>query len=160
MRDLKDILEKNGCSDVRTHIQSGNVIVSSRVSSAESLAKQITAAISKSHGFEPTVLALTPGELQKAVSHNPFPQAGENPASLHLFFLGGAPDRRDMKPLEAIKASTEAFALKGNIFYLYTPDGFGRSKLAARVEKLLGVEATARNWRTVTKLLEMAGESV
>ena len=46
--------------------------------------------------------------------------------------------------------------LKGKVFYLYTPAGFGISKLAARAERLLGIEATARNWRTVTTLLDMA----
>ena len=60
-----------------------------------------------------------------------------------------------MASIEALKANTERFALKGRTFYLHTPDGFGTSKLAARAERLLGVEATARNWRTVTTLLDM-----
>ena len=58
--------------------------------------------------------------------------------------------------MEALKARTERFALKGKVLYLHTPDGFGISKLAARAERFLGVEATARNWRTVTTLLQMA----
>ena len=60
--------------------------------------------------------------------------------------------------MEALKAKSERFALKGKVFYLHTPDGFGTSKLAARAERLLGVEATARNWRTVTTLLDIAKE--
>jgi uncharacterized protein (DUF1697 family) len=74
---------------------------------------------------------------------------------IHLFFLAGPPKKADVKSIEALKARTERFALKGRIFYLHTPDGFGASKLAQRAERLLGVQATARNWRTVTTLLEM-----
>ena len=62
----------------------------------------------------------------------------------------------DLKSLEALKTHTERFVLKGRIFYLHTPNGFGTSKLAKRAERLLGVDATARNWRTVKTLLAMA----
>ena len=84
--------------------------------------------------------------------------AAENPKSVHLFFLNDAPTKPDLKSLEALKTKTEGFALKGRVFYLHTPDGFGTSKLAARAGKLLGVEGTARNWRTVTTLLGMMAE--
>jgi uncharacterized protein (DUF1697 family) len=120
------------------------------------LAKRLTDMISKSRGFEPHVLVLTCAELEKAVAGNPFPEARENPKSLHLFFLADPPKKPDLDGCEALKARTERFKLEGNIFYLHTPDGIGISKLAARVEKLLGVAATARNWRTVMALLEMA----
>ena len=156
MKELKVVLEKNGCVDVRTYIQSGNVILTSAMSDAVRLEKALTAVVSKSHGFEPRVLVLTLGELESAVVRNPFPEAAENPTSLHVFFLAGVPKTADLKAIEALKAKTERFALKGRMFYLHTPRGFGTSKLAARVERLLGVEATARNWRTVTTLLEMA----
>ncbi|HKZ73221.1 MAG TPA: DUF1697 domain-containing protein [Steroidobacteraceae bacterium] len=66
-----------------------------------------------------------------------------------------APKKPDLEALERVKGATEAFALEGRTFYLHTPDGFGTSKLAERAERLLGVEATARNWRTVCALLEM-----
>lgn len=72
------------------------------------------------------------------------------------FFLADKPKRPDLDGARALATATERFALKGRVFYLYTPDGFGTSKLATRVEQLLGVRATARNCRTVTTLLEMA----
>jgi len=156
MKELKPVLEKSGCVDVRTYIQSGNVILSSPIADVEKLSKQLTAAVSKSHGFEPWVLLLTFAELKRAAAGNPFPAADKKPQTVHLFFLADAPKGHDLKAIEAIKTRTEAFALKGKVFYLYTPDGFGQSKLAARAEKLLGVAATARNWRTVTTLLGMA----
>ena len=155
MKDLKVALEKNGCVDVQTYIQSGNVIMRNAASDAASLAKQLTGAVSGSHGFEPRVLVLTRAEFTRAVADNPFSAATAHPQSLHVFFLAGSPRRPDLKSIEALRAKTERFALKGRTFYLYTPNGFGTSKLAARAERLLGVEATARNWRTVTTLLEM-----
>jgi uncharacterized protein (DUF1697 family) len=155
MPALKRLLEQNGCVDVQTYIQSGNVIFRSAASDVSRLAKQLTAAVSKSHGFEPHVLVLTPREIASAVAGNPFPEADDNPPSVHLFFLAERPQKPDLKSMEAIKTSTERFALKGKVFYLHTPDGFGRSKLATRAERLLGVDATARNWRTATTLLEM-----
>ena len=156
MKELKLLLERNGCCDVQTYIQSGNAIFRSAVSDVEQLAKQISAAVSKGYGFAPRVLLLTRAELEKAAAANPFPEASENPTSVHLFFLTEPPAKADLKGCEAIKATTERFALKGNVFYLHTPDGIGASKLAQRAEKLLAVPATARNWRTVTTLIEMA----
>ena len=156
MKDLKTLIEKNGCEGVQTYIQSGNVVFRSAHSDAGALCTRITAGISKSHGFEPRVLVLTRAELERAAAANPFRQANEAPKSLHLFFLAGAPAKPDLKSLELLKTPTENFALKGKVFYLYTPDGFGISKVATRVEQCLGVAATARNWRTVTTLIEMA----
>jgi uncharacterized protein (DUF1697 family) len=112
--------------------------------------------VSRSHGFEPRVLVLTRSDLERAAKGNPFPEAEDNPKGLHLFFLAERPKKPDLKSLEALKAKSERFALKRKVLYLHTPDGFGTSKLAARAERLLGVEATARNWRTVTTLLKMA----
>jgi uncharacterized protein (DUF1697 family) len=155
MKDLKLVLEKGGCVDVQTYIQSGNVIFGSAISDSRRLARRLAVCVSRSYGFEPRVLVLTHSELEKAVAGNPYPQAEENPKSLHLFFLVDRPKKPDLKSLESLKTQTEAFVLKDTILYLNTPDGFGRSKLAARIERLLGVEGTARNWRTVTTLLAM-----
>jgi uncharacterized protein (DUF1697 family) len=156
MMVLRELLEQNGCVDVKTYIQSGNVIFRSARSDTSTLANQITAAVSRTHGFEPHVLVLTPSELEHAAAANPYSEANTSPHALHLFFLAEHPKKPDLPSLEALRAKTERFQLKGKIFYLYTPDGFGRSKLAASAERLLAVDATARNWRTVTTLLEMA----
>ena len=79
-----------------------------------------------------------------------------NPKSLHLFFLAQAPKSPDLDALSRLATGGEAFALKSRIFYLHTPDGFAASKLRSRAERLIGVNATARNWRTVTALDAMA----
>ena len=159
MKDLTRLLEKNACVDVKTYIQSGNVIFRSAAPDPSRLAKQLSAAVSARHGFEPHVLVLTPRELARAAAGNPYAEAEEHPASVHLFFLAARPKKPDLESMAALQTSTERFALKGKVFYLHTPDGFGRSKLASRAERLLGVEATARNWRTVTTLVGMTHDA-
>lgn len=156
MKDLKIALEKSGCIDVCTYIQSGNVVFRSPLTDGVRFTQQLTAALSRSHGFEPRVLLLTRSEIERAAAANPFAEADANPTSVHLFFLAERPKTPNLASCEAVKAKTERFELKGKILYLHTPDGFGNSKLATRAERLLGVDATARNWRTVTTLLGMA----
>jgi uncharacterized protein (DUF1697 family) len=156
MKELRALLEQDGCTAVQTYIQSGNAIFCSATSDTARLATRLSAAVSKSRGFEPRVLVLTHRDLASAASANPFREADEQPTTVHLFFLTERPKKPDLQAMEALKGKTERFALKGTVFYLHTPDGFAKSKLAGRVEKLLGVQATARNWRTVTTLAQMA----
>jgi uncharacterized protein (DUF1697 family) len=156
MKELKELLEELGCKNCQTYIQSGNVVFQSPAKSASALAEKIGVAVKAWHGFEPRVHLLTLNQLQQAVEGNPFPEAGGEPKSLHLFFLAQAPAKPNLAAIEKLKSKSERFRLKDALFYLHAPDGIGRSKLAAGVERLLGVPATARNWRTVTQLLEMA----
>jgi len=156
MKALKATLEKSGCEAVTTYIQSGNVVFRHHEPDTGKLAKQVRAAVLADFGFEPNVLLMTRDHLEEACSNNPFP-AGENePKALHLSFLTNSARDIDEKKLAALKSVTEQFELVGRVFYLYAPDGIGRSKLAANVEKCLGVAATARNWRTVNKVLQLA----
>jgi uncharacterized protein (DUF1697 family) len=106
--------------------------------------------------LEPQVLLLTPEEIDRAIESNPFPEAESEPKTLHIHFLATMPKNPDLGALESIKSDRERFALKDRVFYLHAPDGIGRSKLAANTEKLLGVAITARNWRTVCKIMTMA----
>ena len=149
MKELTALLEKLGHSDVRTYIQSGNAVFRSGRKNAAEIARQIGAAVEKAKGFEPHVLVLSVADLARAILANPFPKAVTDHKSLHLFFLVSSPKKPNIAALNALKTTGESFAIVGKVFYLHTPDGFGKSKLATRVEALLGVEATARNWRTV-----------
>jgi len=153
MKELAALLTEMGLREVRTYIQSGNVVFRCDVKNKAALAAKISAAIKTQHGFAPHVLLLDAAELHEAMAGNPYPET--EPKSLHLYFLDEAPQHPDLKSLEAIKPDGEHFTLAGKVLYLHTPEGFGSSKLAARVEKLLGVAATARNWNTVRKLAEM-----
>ena len=158
MKELVATLENIGCQDVETYIQSGNTVFRSEEEDAWLLSDRIRAAIEESHGFEPRVLVLGSEALERVVRSNPFPDAEFEPKSLHVYFLASPPERPDLDALAGIKGDRERFVLEGDIFYLHAPDGVGRSRLAAKAEKLLGVSATARNWRTVGKLSAMAGQ--
>ena len=157
MRDLTAALEGIGLKDVRTYIQSGNVIFSS-AKSATRLAAEIERCIEKKFGFHSKTFVLSVGELQRAAAGNPFPQADEAPQSLHLFFLAKPAKAAQLDAMDEIKTKSEQFVLTNKVFYFYAPDGFGTSKLVAKLGRLLGVDMTARNWRTVGKLLELAKE--
>lgn len=83
-------------------------------------------------------------------------EAESEPKTLHIFFLVFEPENPNLDMLENLKRNRERFKLVDKLFYLHAPDGIGRSKLAARVEKALGVPVTARNWRSVCKIMAMA----
>ena len=155
MKELKAVLEEMGCSEVETYIQSGNVVLKHPREDAIQLATLIGKAVQDSHDFEPKVLLLSPEALAEIVRSNPFPEAANDPKSLHVSFMATEPASAALDAMNDIKAKRESFSLIGRAFFLHAPDGIGRSKLAAKAEKLLGVSATGRNWRTVMKLMEM-----
>ena len=156
MQELVVLLEDLGARNTRTYIQSGNAVFQSAEKDVSHLARQLTAAIKQRHGFAPDVLILGLDAIDRAIAENPFPEAEEDPGSLHLVFLLAPPEHPDLKKLDSLKAESERFHLRDRVFYLHAPEGVGRSRLAANIEKLLGVPATARNWRTVCKIREMA----
>jgi uncharacterized protein (DUF1697 family) len=160
MKELAALLNDLGAQSVKTYIQSGNVVFAWKGKDIARLANQMTAEIKKRRGFEPYVLLLELADFERVIQQNPFPEAAAetDPRALHAGFLGGTPLRPDLKALENLKSASERFRLIGNVFYLHAPDGVGRSKLAARAEKLLGVPMTDRNWRTVLTLLKLAQE--
>jgi len=156
MQDLRDILASAGCENVRTYIQSGNAVFTASASAA-SLSKNISAAVADSFGFAPQVLLLTADRLKAIVESNPFPEGESAPKTLHVAFLTEAPVAPDLDSLNRVQSDSEQFALLEGAFFLLAPDGIGRSKLAAKVDHYLGVATTGRNWRTVSKLLDMIG---
>lgn len=156
MKALAALLEELGGTRIQTYIQSGNAVFRGAGTDAAGLSARIEAAVLKQHGFATRVLLLNRDEFETAASANPFPRAVAEPKTLHLAFLAARPKQPDLAALNAIKRNNEEFVLEGKVFYLHAPDGIGQSKLAERYEKLLGVTATARNWNTVMKVLEMA----
>lgn len=158
MKELVTLLEGLDLHNIKTYIQSGNVIFQSTERSSELLALKISKAIHHSHGFEPKVWLLDATALKKAIKSNPYSEAESEPNTLHLNFLATAPTHPDLKSLELFKANNERFQLIDEVLYLHAPDGVGKSKLFANLEKKLGVPMTSRNWRTVCKLLDLASE--
>ena len=155
MAALTAILEEVGCLDIQTYIQSGNVTFRIPRKPGKKKVSEITNLIETRHGFTPVILLLEKSELDAAIGANPYPTTEGK--SLHFYFLASTPEHPDLDSLQNIKMESENFKLKDAVLYLHAPDGIGRSKLAARIEKCVGVNATARNWNTVKKLHAMIG---
>ena len=155
MAELKNLLQSLGCSEVKTYIQSGNVVFQSAGKKPAPLTRKIRTGVKAQYGFEPKVLLLTPSELRAAVDGNPFAKAITEPKTLHFFFLEASATQPDFASLDQAKSPSEEYELADGVFYLHAPEGIGRSKLAANAEKHLGVATTARNYRTVEKVLSM-----
>lgn len=157
MAGLRDTLADLGFADARTHLQSGNAVVSATPAQVRTVGERLEEAISERFGVVTTVMVRDGAALAEVVAANPFPsEAAADPASVHVAFLTGAPAVDDVARLDPERSPGDRFAVHGAEVYLHYPSGSGRSKLtAAYLEQVLGVPATARNWRTVTALLEM-----
>ena len=156
MRDFSAILESLGHEEVATYIQSGNAVFRNSARDAGAVAASIREAIDDKFEFAPDVLVVSRQELHDAVKKNPYAGAVDDHKALHVSFLAEKPTSPDLETMSKLAAESESFTLDGRCFYLHAPDGMARSRLAAKVEKLLGVAATSRNWRTVNRLLTMA----
>lgn len=154
MKRLRELLEEAGFSDVRTYIQSGNCVFGSDLPERDRVADMVSGAIEAEFGFRPSAFALTLKELDAAIAANPFPaDAGK---ALHLMFLDGSPADADLDGLRAIAPGNEAAEIRGDVVYVHTPDGFGRSMMAQKLSRFVKADMTARNLNTVLKLAEMA----
>lgn len=155
MAALVALLEELGAREAKTYIQSGNALFRCG-GDIQQFGERLSAAIKSRHGFAPQVLILGLSAIAKALAENPFPEAVADPAHLHLGFLASTPEHPDLARLEGLRLQSERFQLGEGVFYLHAPEGVGRSKLAAGIERALGVVVTDRNWQTVSKIMELA----
>ncbi|MEI6362568.1 MAG: DUF1697 domain-containing protein [Actinomycetes bacterium] len=165
MAALRERLERDGFTRVRTYIQSGNVLVDSRASSAK-VASTVAGSIAEEFGVDVPVIALALADLARVVAGNPYP-AEKDHKRLHAIFLPGEPDAAARARLDELSAkftgsgSNDSLKVIGSTLYLHTPGGFGISELAKALTtkgRLASLNGTARNWATVTTLLAMAEE--
>lgn len=156
MAALVTLLAELGAREIKTYIQSGNALFRSDEGHIPHLSERLSAAIKSRYGFAPQVLILRLADIAKAMAENPFPEAVADPGNLHLGFLARPPERPDLAKLEGLRRESERFQLGERVFYLYAPEGVGRSKLAANSERALGVVMTDRNWQTVSKIMDLA----
>lgn len=156
MPELREALEDSGYDDVRTYLQSGNVVLTS-TANAKSVARKCQRLIADRFGLEIAVVARTRSELAKVVDRNPLARVAEDPKRYQVSFLETKPASKLIRELEEVATAQEEVVGIGREIYGWHPGGVARSKLWARLAgKDLGVTATARNWTTVTKLLELA----
>ena len=157
MADLRELFAKLGAEDVTTYVQSGNVVFRSR-EGATKLTPTIERGIAGELGLTVTVVVRTKAQLAKVVAGNPFAGRGAAPTQVFVAFLAETPARARVRELDPARSEPDEFRVAGREIYLHYPNGYGKSKLTnAWLEKQLGVASTMRNWRTVTKLAELAG---
>jgi uncharacterized protein (DUF1697 family) len=155
MPELRDALGEAGYEDVQTLVQSGNVVFTSAKKPA-TLEREI-AKIVAGLGVDCAVVVRTRDELAEAVERNPIPEGAEKPKFFQVTFFSGEPSAEAVEKLMAQDYGDERVEVLGREAYAWHPNGIQNSKLAREVGRTLRDEGTARNWNTVTKLLEMAG---
>lgn len=155
MKDLSQIFEEVGCGQVKTYIQSGNVVFTADAESVDQRVDDIVGAIERDHGFRPSIFLLGAKTLAKAIAANPYPEAKEEPKTLHLSFLEGAPNAECVSRASELITGSERFQIIDRCLYFHAPDGIGRSKFAGGVDRALKMSSTGRNWRTITKIAEL-----
>jgi uncharacterized protein (DUF1697 family) len=158
MADLREHLRSAGFEDVRTYVQSGNIVLSSDLSPRQ-LEAQLARLLSERFGLDVPVVARTRDELAAVVDANPLGHVADNPKRYQVSFLSKPLDEATVERLQAAAVQSEALVIDGREVYAWHPAGVARSKLwNVLAGQGLGVTATARNWTTVTTLLAMADE--
>ncbi len=160
MVQLRQLLEGLGFTRVVTLLQSGNVVFTPPGKpSSSSLEARLEKAIEAEFGFPVGVVVRSRDQLAQAIDHNPLEGADQEPSKFLVVFLSGKPDPQKLKAIDPAAYEPDVFRLAGHQLYARFPNGMGRSKLAPLLTSIkLGVTATGRNWNTVKKLLELAGE--
>jgi len=160
MDQLRVLYDSLGLLDTRTHLQSGNAVFRTGRGGLAQLAKNIENGIERSFGFHSDVILRTPAELREVVARNPF--AGRmdiHPGRLLVTFFSRAPGREHCDRLLELDFAPEELHLSEREIYIYYPHGMARPKVPpARIEKILNISGTGRNWNTVIRLLEIGEE--
>lgn len=158
MADLRALLTAAGYGDVRTYLQSGNVLLSSD-SAAKRLGAELEGRLRAGLGLDVAVVVRSREELADVIARNPLAGIAEDPRRYQVTFLSAALDPARAAELAAVALASERVIVSGREIYAWHPSGVGQSTLAKLLsDRRLGVTATARNWNTVTKLLELADE--
>ncbi|MEN6290555.1 MAG: DUF1697 domain-containing protein [Methanobacterium sp.] len=158
MVDLVKAFESLGFKNVKTYLQSGNVIFEHDFSDIMEIAGSIERKISETFSFSVDVIIRTRDELENIVKGNPFIKEHDIELDkLHVTFLSNIPDQKAVLNLDVNMAENEKFEISGREVYLYCPNGYSRTKLKNDVfERKLDTTATTRNWKTTNKLLELS----
>lgn len=158
MGELRGLLEGLGYGGVRTHLQSGNVVLSAPATGDAELGAAIERGIAQRFGLEVAVVLRSAEEFARIAEHHPLQREGEDPARLHVMFFQRPPAAERVAALDPDRSPPDRFVVRGREIYAHYPGGAGRSKLTVDYfERVLGVPGTARNWRTVTRLRALTG---
>ncbi|AZO12646.1 MULTISPECIES: DUF1697 domain-containing protein [unclassified Mesorhizobium] len=158
MAELRTFFEELGFRGVATYVQSGNAVFCAN-GDAAALRKQLEAAFEKKWGFHSRIMVRDCAWFEQMVKDNPYPEVAGEPTKLHACVLEREPTAEETKRLAEKCTGPERFEIKGDVLYLHAPDGLGKSVFANLIGRTLKVPVTARNWRSVLALLEMAGKA-
>lgn len=160
MEALKDVLAGLKLTDIKTYIQSGNIGFKANKQSEERISETISKAIKKQWQYDVPVIVFEKSYLESVIKNNPFiKRKGLDPAFLHVTFLNSYPDPELVKSLDVNAFKPDECIYGDKAFYLYIPGGYGHTKFNNTFfEKKLKVNATTRNWKTVTVLTELVND--
>ncbi len=157
MAELRELLSNSGLENVQTYIQSGNVIFQSSEKDKKTLETIVHKAIKLHFGFDVPVLVLTPQELNQIFDDSPFPQSEKEKS--YFMFLYEKPDETLVSEVSQLNYPNEEFIITDNSVYFYCATGYGKAKCSNNFfERKLKVTATARNYKTMVKLLSLSAE--
>jgi uncharacterized protein (DUF1697 family) len=157
MAELKLLYESSGFENVRTYLQSGNVIFETKLSDKKKISGIIEKGIYKKYGFKVSVLIKTTDDLKKILKNNPFLKSKNTDADkYYITMLFNTPEKTLMEELNVLISGNDEFEVLGDVIYINCPEGYGRTKFSNNIfEKKLKVIATTRNWRTINNLSEL-----
>lgn len=157
MAALVELCTEIGCTDVRTYIQSGNVLFRPPARGRATIDRRLAAAIAERFALEVPVVLRRADELDAVLDDNPFVARGVDPEQLHVAFLRDVPDEARIATLDPRRSPGDAFVVVGRDVHLWLPNGVARSKLTnAYLDARLATVSTIRNLRTVAKLRALA----
>jgi uncharacterized protein (DUF1697 family) len=160
MEVLRQQISGLGFRNVRTYIQSGNLLFEIEGHTNAQLEELISGKIKEDYGYKIPVIVMNFNELEQAICNNPYAFSPDySNEYLHVTFLSQMPDIQDLAVLSTGQNMTDKFMVSGNLVYLYCPSGYGKTKFNnSFFEKKLKCNATTRNWKTVQKMIELASE--
>jgi uncharacterized protein (DUF1697 family) len=157
MADLRAQFELLGFTDVASYIQTGNVLFTATVTDTLRLKREIEGRLEASIGYRGAVFVLSLAQLQQAAAHNPFdPERLDEEQRCHLMFLSEEPDAAHREALMAMQSEVYRFAVHNKVMYYAYPRKFDGRRKTIDFEKVLGTVGTARSWKVVDKLIELA----
>jgi uncharacterized protein (DUF1697 family) len=160
MESLRAMHERLGHKEVRSYIQSGNVVFSAK-GTADAISQKTATSFAKEFGFAPKIVVVDAKRWGALMKSNPYSKfAAKSPNTVHAGICVGQPDAKELKALLEKVGRTESFMVRNGVVYLHAPDGYGTSKFAAGMEKACGAAMTVRNWRTMEAIWKLAGAIV
>jgi uncharacterized protein (DUF1697 family) len=157
MKDLAEILAKSGCAEVKTYIQSGNVVFTAPESPCDDLPRKIATQVEKRFGHKPPMTIRSMQQMLDIVRHNPYVGPGMDESRVAVLFLADTPTAENVAKLDPDRSPGDEFTVRGSEIYLFVgKNGFAKSKLTnAYFDSKLATMSTGRNWRTTVTLLGM-----